>query len=390
MAEETLSEEYRRIYEENATPITREQLLPGVQKRYDELVQKNGGKPIPLLLTKFGTAAFGTSKLDSGRTFIEINTYSTVLSHVTLTEEFKHNYSNIEVAELKPEKLLPAARERYDQLVKENGGRPLPILLSEYGSTVPRLDSMDSERPFVSVNEGAHFWTVDDAHRSMYTNKEIDAVSSTPYPNAEVAKRFAEMAAKLGIVPVPQLRALAAKQNSGSAGTSIMSQEAVYTVFLDPDIPPRQAMAVMAHELGHIKNGDLTPRGATAYHNDESMQTSLASERRADSVAVQLCQGNELAEFFIATKTSFQTIASANNRTLIDLENSADPGHPIFDERINFARQGAEIEQRAGRCPVDPAVAKTMRDSGVTGGQTVQNNGQPVAPPSHTAPAPQR
>ncbi len=281
--------------------------------------------------------------------------------------------------------LLPKAREAYERLVKDNPNEPAPAIIVDNGRPdkqgMSTVFHAENGAPFILVPEAARRWTEQDAKENSLTAEEIASVSTTPYSNPEVQTQLKAMVKKLNDqgynIKEPRLLAIE-REKINSLGAAYAVRDGDPVIFMDPNLSTQDALGVLAHELGHVANKDLSPASLAAVHNDESGQLTHARERRADSKAVELCQGEKFADAMDPNYQDVKRIAAARGISLAEFERELDPHHPAIGPRLDFARQGADIEVAAGRCPVDPSLIDrsiTQPMQRMAGGEHVVENG---------------
>lgn len=242
------------------------------------------------------------------------------------------------------DQLLPSAQAEYDKLVKK-AGKKLPIKL--VGVNVSQdaplpLFVEDDGKVYVSVTDDRVRWTSQYVKR--YRMQSDHEITDPAFNDQYVVKALEEIAIKLGIKPLPQIRA-----KNGFTG-SAQSREGNYYVFLDPELSPATAIAAGVHELGHIKKGDTAPEAIAALHNKDENEAYRAQELRADTFVTKFNQAEALIQYFQQQLQFFEKTAKENNVTLDEAMDVLDPRHPRLTDRIKALEDAVRLkkeEQRA-------------------------------------------
>lgn len=157
-----------------------------------------------------------------------------------------------------------------------------------------------------------------------------DLAEYPPFHDAAARERIEQMATELGITPPPRIIEMDLVFEEGTAGEAQQSVEGTKYVLLDKSLTGTKAIAIAAHELGHIKYKDVSAE------NKENFATDPVShERRADATAIELCEGRPLAAYFATFP-----------------DDPKDKNHPPISDRIKTLLEGAEFMEVSGACPV--------------------------------------
>lgn len=242
--------------------------------------------------------------------------------------------------------LLPKAQEAYDREAARLGYAP-PIIIGA-GS---KLRLGESEPVTIGVgittlkfDEPSHRWTEEYVRTLLKTD---EALAQTPeHEDPVILAAYRKLAKQAGIDPVPKLISTAFY---GEAEAGVTQGGQLY-ISIDRNMPIEEVIPTLAHELGHIKRGHSSIAAIVLAHNDHAQ--AHAQEFDADRVAVQLCQGEGLADSFRIPLSRRKQNAAYYKMPLEEYELQADPLHPPLAARIERIRSEIVRVVGNGSCPV--------------------------------------
>lgn len=135
------------------------------------------------------------------------------------------------------------------------------------------------------------------------TTKDADFKSLRPVTDPKILDAMKVFAMKFPRADVPALVVDTAVRNSASAGITTSGKHFI-AVGIDLLKNPDEAIAAIAHEFGHVVNGDLVINASAKIsatvrkHNDPTHKASQDIELRADDVAIMLCPGFAVCRHF--------------------------------------------------------------------------------------------
>jgi len=210
-------------------------------------------------------------------------------------------------------------------------------------------------------------WTAPELYVLYPTDEQLDeAIRSNEYTlPPDLEKSYRDLARKSGFSEPPSILFIDPGAEVAYASARVTKSGTPY-IILDPNTPGEDILGILAHELGHLKNGDIDPVKVAKTLNDTTGKESRKTEALADAHAATLCLGENLAKTF--EKMAHDEAAHPNSA----LEEHF---HPPLTARISALRADAKREQDAGRCPMGPLVdevsALPFSLAQITGGETV-------------------
>lgn len=251
----------------------------------------------------------------------------------TALKELRIKLRSPELYTVTRDNLLPSAQAVYDERSAQLGYKP-PIFVDNtlgVNHDHARLTRLpDNTRGFV-VSERAHRW--DEAFvRDKVAFEDEHFSKMTPYKNGQVVAAFEKMAKEQGFDPVPVLLEGRAEAH--------MSRSGKFYITIEPTLEADKAIGIIAHELGHIKNGDVGYARRAEMHNHP--ERKIHQEGRADDFAVRIGLGPELTSALVSTYADTKHLARKDNATAEEYEAFHNPHktHPLLMDRIRSAVNG--------------------------------------------------
>jgi len=172
----------------------------------------------------------------------------------------------------------------------------------------------------------------------------------------QVLADFNVLAKKMGVVPAPQILIMNDAWNNAGAEASDTGK--TYILFgkdVYDRLDRKEIMAVLAHELGHIQNGDVFAEGIAATHNaPDKLKYKRQREFRADLAGAQ------------ATHDYHSNIGALRVMDQLS-ENQSD--HPSNEARQYYLAENDPTEIKAPHTP--PTAKPSIKNHGKEHGKAV-------------------